>query len=392
MFEAGLRSMCRGMRQQPENVQSLLAEMAAIPGVLGMWVTEAEGTVIASRHEGAFELPSPSDFSEVSWLDPGLLVGKRADLGDSYPVMSEGLCRFPTPDRPTYLFVLADRASTDRAIAKDLRLRAGILAAGTAAALGAFLLLGARMRTRRLLTELAVSEERSRRNREWALLGAGLAHETKNPLAFVRGAAQDLVENGSDRDKRVARAQQIVDEVDRVVARMNEFLQYSRPVEPSLADVGLEPVFREVGGLLEADLLPSHGRLEVAPTSISVHADPDMLRRILLNLLVNAARALREGGTIRLSARTEGRDTASIEVQDDGCGIAKADLDRVFQPYYTRAPGGTGLGLAIVRRLVEAHGWRIELESEEGVGTVARILGVDVVPDEQLRENDPHRR
>jgi signal transduction histidine kinase len=119
-----------------------------------------------------------------------------------------------------------------------------------------------------------------------------------------------------------------------------------------------------------------------------------MLRRILLNLIVNAARAIPEGGWIRLSAAAKGGEGggAVLEVRDNGHGIDDADLDKVFEPYYTRAPGGTGLGLAIVRRLVEAHGWRVELESEKGVGTVVRLVGVHVIPDEQRREENPRRR
>lgn len=394
MFEAGLRSMCRGQRQRPDVLEALLDEVAAIPGVRGMWVTEEGGKVIASKGDDRHLPDRPFQVPGIRWFDDGLLVGKQADLGPCLAEVQPGLCPIPSAESPTLLYLLADRSGTDREIRKDLRLRAGILAAVTAAAAGGFLLLRGRSRTRRLMGELAVAEERSRRNREWALLGAGLAHETKNPLAFVRGAAQDLVENGASAAKRTHRAREIVDEVDRVVSRLNEFLQYARPVEPDLEPIRLDSILEEVGRLAETDVAPRGGRLEVSAPPVTIYADRDMLRRILLNLIVNAARAIPEGGWIRLSAAAKGGEGggAVLEVRDNGHGIDDADLDKVFEPYYTRAPGGTGLGLAIVRRLVEAHGWRVELESEKGVGTVVRLVGVHVIPDEQRREENPRRR
>ncbi len=97
-----------------------------------------------------------------------------------------------------------------------------------------------------------------------------------------------------------------------------------------------------------------------------------MLRRALLNLLINALRACREGDTISLWALAEG-GLAMLVVADTGAGIAPEDLARVREPYFTRFPGGTGLGLAIVDQIARSHGWGFTLESTPGEGTAARL-------------------
>ena len=122
--------------------------------------------------------------------------------------------------------------------------------------------------------------------------------------------------------------------------------------------------------------------MELGVIAARIRADRDMLRQILHNLLVNAARALGPGGRIRLETRTCADRTCILELHDDGEGIPPEDMEKIFEPYYTRTPGGTGLGLAIVRRLVEAHGWRIEIDSQPGAGTLVRIVGVEVIDEE----------
>ena len=97
------------------------------------------------------------------------------------------------------------------------------------------------------------------------------------------------------------------------------------------------------------------------------------LFQILLNLLVNASRAVSPGGTVTLLSRRESGGTVAVEVVDDGPGISPEEIEKIFEPYYTQTPGGTGLGLAIVQRLVELHDWRIEVKSGPEGGTTVRI-------------------
>ena len=378
MLEAAIRSMGRGRRQRPEFLEMVFHEVSSVPGIRGTWLTEPSGNVIFSKG-GDLPVSDPRTFPGSLWQKDGVLIGRRVDIGEC-PFDGRGRERSSeSMSLPTYLFLSLDAAEVDREIASDLRLRAAIGGAAGLAAAGAFLVWRARGRTRNLRTMLAIAEERSRRDREWAVLGAGLAHETKNPLSAVRGIAQRLAGEIEDPGK-AERAREIVDEVDRTVARLNEFLQFSRPVEPRPEPVEIRPLFEEMGRLIEADLAPKGGKLEIAAGAEAAMADRGMLRQILLNLLVNSARAIGVGGRIRLAARTAEEATLSLEVEDDGVGIAPGEVERVFEPYFSRSPGGTGLGLAIVRRLAEGHGWNISLESTPGAGTRLRILGVRRAP------------
>jgi signal transduction histidine kinase len=375
MLEASLRSMGRGRRQRPEVLDMIFQEVAAVPGIRGTWLTDASGKIIHSK--GApHELPSPSSAPVALWTDGGLVVGRQVDIG-SCPFDGQGRPRSQEEqDLPNHLFFQFDTAEIEREIANDLGLRAAIQFAAAIAACGGYLLLRARAGARRLQMDLAVSEARSLEHKEWALLGAGLAHETKNPLAAVRGVAQCLAEDEGLPAGTTERAKQIVDEVDRVVSRINEFLQFSRPVEPSEEPVALRPLFEEMARLIEADLAPIKGRLLIEGEALSASADPGMLRQILLNLLVNAARAIQDGGWIRLAALSGPHGTVTIAIEDNGRGIPEDLLDKVFEPYSTGFPGGIGLGLSIVKRLAEAHGWSVRLESRQGSGTRIEILGM----------------
>jgi signal transduction histidine kinase len=99
-----------------------------------------------------------------------------------------------------------------------------------------------------------------------------------------------------------------------------------------------------------------------------VRGDRDQLRQVFWNLLVNAAQAMRMGGTLSVETRRTG-EGAEVRVRDTGPGIPPALRPRIFEPFVTTKPGGTGLGLAIVRRIVEDHGGRITVSADGGMGT-----------------------
>lgn len=392
MLEASLRAVGRGRRERPELLTSVFQEISGVPGILGVWLTELDGELIASGSP-ARDLPDPRGFPGVAWEPDGLLIGEEIDIGPCQFGPGRGV-RFPSlsESRPVHVFLLLDRGELDREITADLVLRGAVLAVSAMAAVVAWLLLRARRRARSLSIDLALVEERSRRDREWALLGAGLAHETKNPLNVIRSAAQRL---GSEEPIRPADAslfRQIVDEVDRVVARINEFLRFSRPVEPRPERLDLAPFLAGLRQLVEPDLAPRRGSLVVECAPVAAIADADVLRQVILNLLVNASRAIGEGGAIWVVAEQRPDGRLGIEVRDDGEGIAREELEKVFEPYYTRSPGGTGLGLAIVRRLAEAHGWRVEIESHPGAGTRVRVTGIEIAQDGNPGQVDSDRR
>jgi signal transduction histidine kinase len=238
----------------------------------------------------------------------------------------------------------------------------------------------ARSRAAELDTRLLVAEERLHLMRDRALAAAGLAHETKNPLGTIRGLAQ-ICEDGAIEGTEVAG--RIVEEVDRTVSRINEFLEYSRPREPQIRRMDLTRLLHEVRELILAGG-SEEITLHVEAPDLTIKADAELLRQALFNLAANAAYAVKESpradrkGTVFLRSRRGRESRCEIAVADNGTGIAAEDLNRIFNPYFSRRKGGTGLGLAIVRDIVEAHGWTIAVVSSPAEGAEFIIQGVEL--------------
>jgi two-component system sensor histidine kinase PilS (NtrC family) len=224
------------------------------------------------------------------------------------------------------------------------------------------------------LTGLRAMEERVRRSERFADLGrvaAGLAHELRNPLASMAGSVELL--SGSEglrrEDQRLMAI--VLKEAARLEQLVSRFLDYSRPVPPRLVPHDLAQVVAEVAEVFAGDPSAVRARVERALTPVTVPCDPDQLRQVLWNLLVNAAQAIQGGGvggTIRLRCGPDGQGGALVEVEDDGPGISAADRPRLFTPFFTTKSGGTGLGLATVHRIVEAHGGALEVAAVEPHG------------------------
>lgn len=223
------------------------------------------------------------------------------------------------------------------------------------------------------LTALRAMEAQVRRSERLADLGrvaAGLAHELRNPLASMAGSVELL--SGSEglrpEDQRLMAI--VLKEAARLEQLVARFLDYSRPSPPRLAPCDLAQVAAEVAAVFAADPSAARVRLERTLEPVTVHCDPDQLRQVLWNLLLNAAQALQEqgGGTIRLRCVPEEGQGGRLEVEDDGPGIAPEDRARLFTPFFTTKSGGTGLGLATVHRIVEAHGGTVEAAPVEPRG------------------------
>ncbi len=215
--------------------------------------------------------------------------------------------------------------------------------------------------------------------KEMNLAAAGLAHETRNPLNIIRGLAQ-LISKETDSSPDVRnKSREITDEVDRVTAQLNEFINYSKPRELRRTAVKLDAVISEVTQALRFDTEDKNIELSLVEEGLTVEADEQSLRQVVFNLLLNAIQAVPVGGRIQIVTRQAGAADAILDIRDNGPGVPADQRDEIFKPYFTTHQKGTGLGLAVVQKIVLAHGWDIQCLSNEPGGAIFRVSHLKVL-------------
>ena len=226
-----------------------------------------------------------------------------------------------------------------------------------------------------------------------ALLGqmaAGLAHEIRNPLGAIKGAAQllaDPVPGGEIDSANSEFISIILEEVDRLNRVVGAVLDLARPGDSSVVPIDVNSVARRTLQVLSAERTPPNVEvvLSLLPELPRVAIDPEQLRQVLMNLIKNAMQAVGEHGKVNVSTRVRfGRGTRSgkvepgafveITVADTGPGIPRRTLEKLFLPFFTTKEKGTGLGLAISQRIVSGAGGRIEVRSYEGKGSTFTVV------------------
>jgi len=235
----------------------------------------------------------------------------------------------------------------------------------------------------RSLAERAAERERLS---AYGTIASGIAHEVKNPLGGIRGAAEILASRTSDEKSRDAAAL-IVREVDRIRSLVDDLLVFHHRDALRLTSLNIHRVLDEVLELLSMDPLAAGVKLERSfdPSIPELRADPDRLTQVFLNLGRNALQALDGEGTLLVetrialdqrlpSQRGSSLPTVAITVADDGPGIEPELFEQLSTPFFTTRAGGTGLGLAVSRHWVARHGGALRLESEPGRGTRARVF------------------
>jgi signal transduction histidine kinase len=210
---------------------------------------------------------------------------------------------------------------------------------------------------------------------EIAQLAGGLAHEIRNPLSTMRMNLELLAEEFENSETaRDRRALQKIDRIHkeslRLQAILEDFLRFAGVLDASTKPTNLNELVEDLRDFCEgqASALGIISRTQLDPALPSVSLDSDMFKQALLNLILNAQHAMPEGGELMLTTRREGC-WAVLDVVDTGIGIPEADQPRVFDAFFSTRPGGSGLGLPTTRKIVEAHGGFITLESEPGKGS-----------------------
>ncbi len=218
---------------------------------------------------------------------------------------------------------------------------------------------------------------------EIAALAGGLAHEIRNPLSTLKVNLQLLGEDWGDetvsvqdlRRRSLNRLETIQTEADRLHTIVDDFLRLIGRQELRLVPRDLNEVVRQFVEFYEPQAQANRVciRMQLAEQPLVCRADEDLCKQILLNLCINAQEAMPQGGELTIRSDRSAPRMAFIEVSDTGAGLDAADVERIFEPYYSTKPHGTGLGLALTRRMVRAHGGTIAATSAPGHGTTFKV-------------------
>lgn len=221
-------------------------------------------------------------------------------------------------------------------------------------------------------------QERKRlqdRYAEIASLAGGLAHEIRNPLSTISMNLDLLVEELQKEDRpesrrRLGKLQTIQSECRHLEEILNAFLQFARVGELKLRRADLNQLVREFIEFYRPKA--KEQGIEISPHLASdlppVDLDESLMRQVLLNLALNAAEAMPEGGLLELQTR-RGENAVLLEMIDNGKGMDEHTMANMFQTFFSTTTGGSGLGLPTVRKIVEAHHGTIACQSEPGRGT-----------------------
>jgi two-component system sensor histidine kinase PilS (NtrC family) len=245
------------------------------------------------------------------------------------------------------------------------------------------------------ITKFKEMEEQMKRVDKMAAVGvlaAGMAHEIRNPLASLSGSIQMLKTELTLDDHQQHLMEITLRESERLNALITDFLLFAQPPQTN-------KIFYPIGRILDetVDLLthsPSfHDGIQILrPTGqgeIHVSIDPDQMKQVFWNLLINAAQSMSDGGEIQvllgkenawgvsslpLSSQLKGKQWVKISVTDSGNGMAQEEKEKIFEPFFTTKENGTGLGLSIVHKIIENHNGVIKVESEVGRGSTFTIF------------------
>jgi signal transduction histidine kinase len=213
-------------------------------------------------------------------------------------------------------------------------------------------------------------------------LAAGVAHEINNPLAVINERAGLLkdrmpqVEGFPAKNKALEDIKSILRAVDRCSTITHRLLGFAKHIDARREDVDLDELLRDVTVFLEkeAEYRSINIKWEIQE-GLRLKSDRGQLQQVFLNIVNNALEAVQDGGRIEISARKLDSGSLAVIVEDNGEGISKDNLKRIFEPFYTTRPGaGSGLGLSVTRGIVKKLGGDIRVESEYGKGTRFTIV------------------
>ena len=230
------------------------------------------------------------------------------------------------------------------------------------------------------LAEVTMMEERVQQVSQMAALGelAGqLAHEVRNPLGIIRGAAQMLAARVSD-PSTSRHINVLIEEADRLNKAVEGVLRLGTPLRMKLTRLDLVELLEGIVQVSSASSVPigSSVKLKVPSESLWVRGDRDLLHQAFTNLVRNAFQAMPAGGTVTITITAESasnEDHVVTSIADTGSGLSEEDVSRLGEPFFSKRPGGVGLGFSLARRVVLEHGGSVTVESIQGKGTTVHV-------------------
>jgi two-component system, NtrC family, sensor histidine kinase PilS len=207
-------------------------------------------------------------------------------------------------------------------------------------------------------------------------MAAGIAHEIRNPLASVAGAArvlQSIAEGDQDQMRLIGIVSQ---ESERLNKLVSDFLTYSRDQRFEFREVNMTVLLEETLVLMKHHPLFSselHIEKKMPQSPVKIYADEDKLRQVFWNICDNALKAMDRTGVLKVEVQNRNKDSVSVLVSDTGVGLSPAQMEKLFEPFHAEFNNGTGLGLAIVYQIIQKHRGKILVDSAPGKGTQVTV-------------------
>ena len=232
--------------------------------------------------------------------------------------------------------------------------------------------------------------DRMRRLADIGQLAAKMAHEVRNALSPIKGAAQIIRLDMEALHTSTEWPDIIIAEVDGLSRLTSEMLDFARPKSLDRREINLEELLtsamQSLAVFMRENRVTTH--CEVDPELPLLNADPTQLGQVVRNIAMNAAQSMPDGGSLTITAKMHAPDqSVVIRFRDVGVGIRGEDMERVFRPFVTTRTKGTGLGLPIVQKIVSHHGGRVEVESNLGQGTCFSVY-LPMNPPDEIQDTD----
>ncbi|WHY79123.1 ATP-binding protein [Neobacillus sp. WH10] len=223
------------------------------------------------------------------------------------------------------------------------------------------------------VTEKVVMQEQLRKSDTLNVIGelaAGIAHEIRNPMTALKGFIQLL--EGSITKEHSMYYQVITTELQRIDSIINEFLILAKPQAIRFQEKDINQIMKETVDLLTAQAVLYNVQFvtEYSDGLPLVFCEPNQMKKVFINLIKNAIEVMPCGGNITITIKKMENQEIQIKIQDEGTGIPKEKIKKLGEPFYTTKDRGTGLGLMVSYRIIDEHKGTINIESEEGKGTI----------------------